>query len=117
MNDLIQNLAPVLLIVEKALLALLALLGAASLAIFLWRWRAYSKAKGQPQKWIRILTQDMAGARIPSMTLTLDDDATLSGRVVRTGLANQGLSPDALEKVFDVQESAEKRDLEKGLSF
>ena len=117
MNDLIQNLAPALLFTEKALLIILGLLGAASLATFLWRWRAYSKAQGQPNKWIRVLTQEMASARIPSINLTPADDATLAGRVVRTGLANQGLASDALEKVFDVQESAEKRELEKGLSF
>lgn len=117
MNDFIQNLAPALILFEKALLALLILLGAASLAIFLWRWRAYSKAHGQPRKWIRVLTQDMAGARLPSLALTADDEATLAGRVVRTGMVNQGLASDALEKVFDVQESAEKRELEKGLSF
>ncbi len=117
MNDIIQHLAPALLILEKSLLVLLALLGAASLAIFCWRWRSYAKAQGKPQKWIRILAQEMASPRIPSMILTPEDDATLAGRVVRTGLANQGLASDALEKVFDVQESAEKRELEKGLSF
>ncbi|MDB5106454.1 MAG: MotA/TolQ/ExbB proton channel [Fibrobacteres bacterium] len=117
MNDLIQNLAPALLILEKGLLALLLALGAASLAIFLWRWRSYNKAQGQPQKWIRILTQEMSSPRIPAIALSPADDATLAGRVVRTGLANQGLNPDALDKVFEVQESAEKRELEKGLSF
>ncbi|MDB5049702.1 MAG: MotA/TolQ/ExbB proton channel [Fibrobacteres bacterium] len=117
MNDLIQNLAPALLILEKGLLALLGILGAASLAIFMWRWRSYGKAQGQPQKWIRLLTQDMSSPRIPSLFLTLDDEATVAGRVVRTGLANQALNSDALEKVFEVQESSEKRELEKGLSF
>lgn len=117
MNDLIQNLAPALLILEKGLLALLLVLGASSLAIFLWRWRSYNKSQGQPQKWIRILTQEMSSPRLPSLSLTAADDATLAGRVVRTGLANQGLNSDALDKVFEVQESAEKRELEKGLSF
>lgn len=121
MNDLIQNLAPALLILEKVLLGVLALLGAASLAIFLWRWRSYGKAQGQPHKWIRILSQHMADPALPaaalSSVLVAADDASVSGRVVRTGLANQDLNPDALEKVFDVQESAEKRELEKGLSF
>lgn len=117
MNDLIQNIAPALLIAEKGLLTLLVLLGAFSLAIFLWRWRTYSKAQGRPQKWIRLLTQEMSSPRLPSLMLMPGDEATVAGRVVRTGLANQGLGSDALEKVFDVQESAEKRELEKGLSF
>jgi len=39
------------------------------------------------------------------------------GRVVKTGLANLGLAPEALEKVFEVQESAERRELDRGVSF
>jgi biopolymer transport protein ExbB len=37
--------------------------------------------------------------------------------VVKTGLANFGLAPEALEKIFDVQESAERRELNRGLAF
>jgi biopolymer transport protein ExbB/TolQ len=117
MNSLIQNLAPVLLLAEKAILVLLVSLGLASLAIFFWRLRAYGKAQGQPSKWMSLLTRDMGHARFPLITLTLDDDQTVPGRVIRTGIANQSLAAEALEKVFDVQESAEKRELEKGLSF
>lgn len=117
MNDAIQNLAPAMLLLDKGLLGLLLLLGAASLGIFLWRWRTYANAQGRPQKWIRLLTQEMSNPRIPSLMLTPEDDATVAGRVVRTGIANHGLSSQALEKVFEVQESAEKRELERGLSF
>jgi biopolymer transport protein TolQ len=117
MNNTIQNLAPAMLLLEKGLLALLLLLGAASLAIFIWRFRSYAKTQGKPQKWIRLLTQEMSSPRIPALMLTPDDEATVAGRVVRTGIANQDLSSQALEKVFEVQESAEKRELEKGLSF
>jgi biopolymer transport protein ExbB/TolQ len=117
MNAMIQNLAPALLLVEKGILILLALLGAASLTLFLWRWRGYGKSQGEPRKWIYALSQGMTQARMPALMLTPKDDATVPGRVIRTGLANQGLAADALEKVFDVQESAEKRELEKGLAF
>lgn len=117
MNNLIQNLAPALLVAEKGILALLIVLGLASLAIFTWRLRAYRKAQGRPSKWLAALTRDMGEARFPLVVLTPDDDRTVAGRVLRTGLANQALAPEALEKVFDVQESAEKRELEKGLSF
>jgi biopolymer transport protein ExbB/TolQ len=117
MNNTIQNLAPAMLIMEKGLLGLLILLGIASLAIFIWRFRSYANAQGKPQKWIRLLTQEMSSPRIPTLLLTPDDESTVAGRVVRTGIANQGLSSQALEKVFEVQESAEKRELEKGLSF
>lgn len=117
MNNVIQNLAPAMLILEKGLLGLLLLLGATTLGIFIWRSRSYAKSQGKPQKWLRLLTQEMASPRIPSLLLTPDDEATVAGRVIRTGIANQGLSSQALEKVFEVQESAEKRELEKGLSF
>jgi biopolymer transport protein ExbB/TolQ len=117
MNNTIQNLAPAMLIMEKGLLGLLILLGITSLAIFIWRFRSHANAQGKPQKWIRLLTQEMSSPRIPSLQLTLDDEATVAGRVVRTGIANQGLSSQALEKLFEVQESAEKRELDKGLSF
>jgi biopolymer transport protein ExbB/TolQ len=117
MNNTIQNLAPAMLLMEKGLLGLLILLGITSLAIFIWRFRDYANAQGKPQKWIRLLTQEMSSPRIPSMQLTLDDESTVAGRVVRTGIANQDLSSQALEKIFEVQESAEKRELDKGLSF
>lgn len=117
MNNTIQNLAPAMLLMEKGLLGLLILLGMASLAIFIWRFRSYANAQGKPQKWMRLLTQEMSSPRIPALVLSSEDDATVAGRVVRTGIANQGLSSQALEKLFEVQESAEKRELEKGLSF
>jgi biopolymer transport protein ExbB/TolQ len=117
MNDFIHDLTPALLFMERAMLILLALLGASSLATFVWRWRSYRKAQGKPEKWLRVLTQEMTSPRLPAIALTAADDATVAGRVVRTGLSNPHLGPDALEKVFEVQESAEKRELEKGLPF
>lgn len=117
MNNLIQNLAPALLIAEKGILAVLIGLGLASLVLFLWRLRAFRGAQGEPSRWMAVLAKDMGHPRFPAVALTPRDDRTVSGRVIRTGLANQGLAAEALEKVFDVQESAEKRELEKGLSF
>ncbi len=117
MNQLIQNLAPALILTEKALLGTLILLGIVSSLLFTWRLTHYRKALGKPQKWICALSQDMDRPGLPVIGFMPGDDATLAGRVVRTGLANQSLNADALEKVFDVQESAEKRELEKGLSF
>ncbi len=117
MNSIIQNLAPTLLVMEKGLLMILLVLGVTSLGVFLWRWRIYASAQGKPQKWIRLLSQELSSPRIPSLNLTAADNSTIVGRVVRTGIANQGLSAEAMEKVFEVQESAERRELEKGLSF
>ncbi len=42
---------------------------------------------------------------------------TVAGRLVRTGFANRSFSPEALEQVCIAQESAEARELEKGLGF
>jgi biopolymer transport protein ExbB len=117
MNNLIQNLAPALLLAEKGILALLLALGLASMVLFLWRLRAYRRAQGHPSKWLALLAKDMGHARFPVVALNPEDDRTVPGRIMRTGMANQGLAAEALEKVFDVQESAEKRELEKGLSF
>jgi len=117
MNDNIQLLAPALVILEKGLLALLIGLGVISLTLFLWRLRSYAKAQGRPQKWLRALSQHMDQPGIPAIDFQVSDENTVAGRVVRTGIANLGLSPEALEKVFEVQESAEKRELEKGLPF
>jgi biopolymer transport protein ExbB/TolQ len=42
---------------------------------------------------------------------------TVAGRLVRTGFANRSFSPEALEQICIAQESAEARELEKGLGF
>jgi biopolymer transport protein ExbB/TolQ len=113
----IENLAPILLLVEKAVLALLVFLEAAVLAIFLWRLRSYAKQQGNAPKWIKALTLGLKQDGLNAVSVTEADLLTMPGRVVKTGLDNQGLPPEAMEKVFEVQESMEKRTLDQGLSF
>ncbi|HTY01410.1 MAG TPA: MotA/TolQ/ExbB proton channel family protein [Bacteroidota bacterium] len=117
MVHLIDILAPVLLFLEEAILALLVALEVASFTIFFLRLRSLAQANGDPTKWIRRLTQDMKNSGLGTVIVEGDDSNTVSGRMVKTATENWGLAPEALEKVFEAQESMDKRGLERGLSF
>ncbi len=117
MFAIIAHLVPLLLIIEKVLLSALFFLGFATVVIFLWRWRAFALAQGKPGKWLAALSEDLQSAKASRVAVEKADEATIAGRVVKTGLANLGLAPEALEKVFDVQESGERRELNRGLAF
>jgi len=117
MVHLIDILAPVLLLLEETILALLVVLELAVLAIFVWRLRSLSQANGDPTKWIKSLTQDMKQNGLGIISVKAEDTNTVPGRMIKTALDNWGLAPEALEKVFEAQESMEKRRLDQGLSF
>jgi biopolymer transport protein ExbB/TolQ len=117
MLTLTAHLIPLLHAVEQAVLALLFVLEAAILAVFIWRLRAVAAAAGDPQKWIQALSRNLSSLRPPDIPVEKSDEATVAGRVVKTGMENPGLAPEALEKVFDSQESAERRELERGVTF
>lgn len=117
MVHLIDAFTPALLLLEEAILALLVVLEVAILAIFVWRLRSLSRANGDPTKWLKSLTQDMKQSDLSMIDVDGEDTYTVSGRTVKTALDNWGLAPEALEKVFEAQESIEKRGLEQGLSF
>ncbi|QQS07007.1 MAG: MotA/TolQ/ExbB proton channel family protein [Fibrobacterota bacterium] len=117
-TSLIQTLAPVLFTIEIALYVLLGGLGLAGLVLFIWRWNSISAATGDADKWRALLSKDLdKGANLDHITVTVEEERTLPGRVVKLGKENIGLSPEALEKVYDVQESTERRHLETGVSF
>lgn len=115
MFNALEYLNPLLNILEHALLTLLVFLEAVILWIFARRLIAYAKAKGNAPKWMNLLSQGLADGSIPAITLSSADKATVAGRLVKTGLANINLAPEAMEKLFDIQEAAEKRDLDRGL--
>lgn len=117
MVSIISNLEPILLAVERLILGLLVLLGIASIGIFVWRLRSYSAARGDGGKWMKLLTANLASPSHAGLTAAGADEGTLPGRIVKAGVDNMGLAPEALEKVLEVQESAERRELDKGLSF
>lgn len=115
--NFIGTLAPVLFTIEIAIYALLALLGVAGLVIFVWRWKALEAAKGDPVKWVKILSADLKSGSLAHVQVSTEEEKTLPGRYVKLGVDNAGLAPEALERLFDVQESAERRSLEPGVSF
>lgn len=120
MFTMIAHLVPILLAVEKGVLALLIFLGFAVAVIFVWRLRAYAAAgggKSGADRWMKTLSVDLLAEKPGAITVDKADEATVAGRVVKTGMANLGLAPEALEKVFEVQESAERRELDRGLAF
>src|SRR6266852_757362 len=117
MVHIIESLAPVLLFIEKSILALLIFLEAAIVAVFLWRLRDFSQVQGDAPKWIKVLTQNLQRQGMAGILVPEKDAATVSGRVVKTGLENEGLAPEALKEVFESQESIEKRTLDRGLAF
>ncbi len=118
MVHFISFLAPILVLIEKAILALLVVLEIAILAIFIGRLRAYARTKGDASKWMTSLTQNLKqSGGLGILKVEGKDAATVPGRTVKTGLDNWGLAPEAMEKVFEAQESMEKRGLEQGLSF
>jgi biopolymer transport protein ExbB len=117
MVHFISHLAPILILIEKGILALLVFLLVAVLAIFIGRLRSYSRSRGDASKWITSLTKSLKHSDLSTITINERDSATVPGRMVKTGIENWGLAPEAMEKVFDAQESMEKRGLEQGLSF
>ena len=117
MVHLIDNLTPVLLMLEEVILALLVVLEVAIVSIFVWRLRSLSQINGDPAKWIKSLTQNMKQTGLGIIKVEGKDANTVSGRILKTAIDNEGLAPEALEKVFEAQESMEKRGLDQGLSF
>ena len=116
--NIIQTLAPVLFTVEMSIYVLLGSLGIVGLVLFAWRWNVLNRAQGDAPKWRKLLSADLAkGSDLSHLAVTVEDERTLPGRVVKLGKDSAGLSPEALEKVFEVQESEEKRHLEAGVSF
>ena len=117
MVQLIDSLTPALILLEEMILALLVCLEVAILSVFVWRLRSLSRVTGDPAKWIKSLTQDLQHNNLGTVAVNVEDAGTVSGRIVKTAMDNRGLAPEALEKLFEAQESMEKRGLEKGLSF
>ena len=117
MVHFIAALTPILLLIERAILGLLVFLEVAVLAMFVWRLRSYARLQGDGPGWIARLTQGLKQRGLESVTVDGADAATVPGRMVKTGLDNWGLAPEAMEKVLEAQESMEKRGLDQGLSF
>lgn len=106
--------------VEQGILGLLIALGVATVIIFVLRWRAVEGARSAAGPWRDRLTQSLTEDVVLSGTqapLAGPGDAGSAERVVRLGLANAHLCPDALDKLLETQEAREKEILERGAQF
>jgi biopolymer transport protein ExbB len=103
--------------IEQGILGLLIALGIACVVIFFLRYKAVGKAREEATPWLdklsRAMTEDMGSmsAPVPGMQISSAE------RLVRVGLANSALCPDALEKLLETQETREKEILERGAQF
>lgn len=106
----------VLKAIEQGILGLLLALGAACAVVFVLRWRAVGRARAEAGPWLerlqRALTEDLA-VEGPAPGLGMG----AAERLVRVGVANASLCPDALEKLLETQEVRERETLERGASF
>lgn len=109
----------VLQTVEQGILGLLLALGAACAGLFIWRWRAVGGSAAGMRKWRNRLAGNLAA------DLSRDDQAIkpapgetgAADRVIRLGLDNAHLCPDALEKLLETQETSERHLMERGAQF
>lgn len=105
--------------IEQGILGLLLALGAACVLIFASRWRALGIAAAGAKPWRarleKALTEETVGGPAPVDPPALE--AGSADRMVRIGLANSHLCPDALEKLLETQEVRERALLERGAQF
>ena len=117
MDPLTSNL--VLQSVEKGILFLLVVMGAACAVVFWRRWRAVGHALAGAARWRgRLeaeLSDDVADHVLPNRLP--GGDAGAAYRLMRAALGNAHLCPEALEQVLSTQESREREALERGASF
>lgn len=106
-------------ILERALLTMVVVLGLISVVIFVWRWRVLQtvriKAKPLLDKLSHPLpTQEESGE---SSSAFLSGEAAAAARLVHLGITQSDLTPEALDKVLEVQEMREMQILGRGASF
>jgi biopolymer transport protein ExbB len=115
MHSLISD--SILRSIEQGILGLLIALGIACVIIFILRWQAVSKARSEANPWLdklsRAMSEEMASLPPPFAGQKISS----AERLVRVGLANSNLCPDALEKLLETQEIREKEILERGAQF
>lgn len=117
MNAYISD--PILRGLEQGILGLLLALGSACVALFIWRWRAVGLGEISMQKWRDCLAGNLTEG------LPRDDQAAKpaagergsADRLIRLGLDNAHLCPEALEKVLETQEIRERHLMERGAQF
>lgn len=119
---------------EQGILGLLIALGAAAAGLFLWRWNAIGKSGLGMRKWrdrlAGNLTADLprddhaAHAADPAKASNASNasnaakgESGAADRMIRLGLDNAHLCPEALEKLLESQETRERHLMERGAQF
>ncbi len=105
--------------VERALLALVLGLGLVTIVIFAWRWKVVQSVRHQARPWLDKLSRNLPPQEEQgeSGLGALAGESGAAARMVRLGMAQSDLTPEALDKVLEVQEMREMQTLGRGASF
>jgi biopolymer transport protein ExbB/TolQ len=107
--------------IEQGILGLLLALGALSIFVFLFRWKAVGKVRTEAGTWCIRLEKDLAGENLGPQGIQATEGAEgergAADRMARAGLNNAHLCPEALEKILETQEARERDLLERGAPF
>jgi biopolymer transport protein ExbB len=107
----------VLKAVEWGIMGLLIALGVACIAIFIWRFRTVGAVRSAAAPWLDKLTRNLTGDLAVTSAPAGKEEAAAAERIVKIGLANAHLCPDALDKLLETEERRERESLERGSSF
>jgi biopolymer transport protein ExbB/TolQ len=117
--------------VEQGILGLLIALGAACAGLFIWRWNAIGTSNPGMRKWrdrlAGNLTADLprddqspksaGSAKAANTAITSNRESGAADRLIRLGMDNAHLCPEALEKLLESQETRERHLMERGAQF
>jgi biopolymer transport protein ExbB/TolQ len=105
------------LLMARAIIVILVVLGLGCLVIFIRR-RSLVRKEAADADAMRLRLFNALTRRQPTDAVIGKADVhTVAGRIVRLGFDNQALAPEALEQLMIAQESVEERRLNKGMSF
>ncbi|MDQ3002638.1 MAG: MotA/TolQ/ExbB proton channel family protein [Fibrobacterota bacterium] len=102
--------------IEFGILGLLVSLGIACLAMFAWRWQAVGNVRASARPCLEKLAHALSGdlAAIAAPAGSVSGESAAADRLVRIGIGNSHLCPDALDKLLEMQETRERESLERG---
>jgi biopolymer transport protein ExbB len=105
--------------VEQGILGLLMALGAACAGLFVWRWNAIGKSRPGMRKWRDRLAGNLTAdfPRDDQAGKAVKGESGAADRMIRLGLDNAHLCPEALEKLLETQETHERHLMERGAQF
>jgi biopolymer transport protein ExbB len=103
--------------VERGMLGLLVALGAACVLLFAWRWRAIGRSRAGMSAWRDRLAGNLTEELGPVAGGPVAGEAGCADRLIRLGMDNSHLCPEALEKLLESQQVRERQLLERGAQF